>query len=176
MKCKKVINIFAGPGVGKTTIASELFLNLKIKGIDAELALEYAKELVFDKRMDILKCDQLYIFAKQNRRLLRLMGDAEFVITDAPLPLTMYYFNQETNIYDEDIFKKLVMDTFNKYPNYNILLKRNMNFKYQEVGRYQTEEQAVQMDYEIEKFLKSCSINYIEHLAGTPINMEKIIN
>lgn len=59
----KIINLIGGPGVGKSTLAAEIFAELKKKGKSAELALEYAKDQVWDENLRILK-DQLYIFGK----------------------------------------------------------------------------------------------------------------
>jgi adenylylsulfate kinase-like enzyme len=41
-----VINLFGGPGTGKSTLAAALFTDLKMKGINAELVTEFAKDLV----------------------------------------------------------------------------------------------------------------------------------
>ena len=41
-----VVNLFAGPGSGKSTTCAGLFSKLKLAGIYCEMVLEYAKELV----------------------------------------------------------------------------------------------------------------------------------
>ena len=43
-----VINLFSGPGVGKSTTAAMVFAKLKMNGVDCEMALEFAKEKVWD--------------------------------------------------------------------------------------------------------------------------------
>ena len=43
MKKTLVINLFGGPGVGKSTLCASVFAKLKIMGIDCEMATEYAK-------------------------------------------------------------------------------------------------------------------------------------
>ena len=42
----KVLNLYGGPGVGKSTGAAYIFSMLKLAGINCELVREYAKELV----------------------------------------------------------------------------------------------------------------------------------
>jgi adenylate kinase family enzyme len=64
----KVINLFGGPGSGKSTLAAGLFERMKIQGLSVELVTEYAKDMVWERRGNILD-DQLYILAKQHRRL-----------------------------------------------------------------------------------------------------------
>lgn len=40
----KVINLFAGPGSGKSTTCAGVFSKLKLAGVNCEMALEYAKD------------------------------------------------------------------------------------------------------------------------------------
>jgi len=88
-----VINIFGGPGVGKSTLAAEVFAHFKKNKLNIELVTEYAKDLVWEERNNILK-DQLYILAKQNRRLERLRNKGiDVVVTDSPLLLGKIYFD-----------------------------------------------------------------------------------
>ena len=67
----RVINILAEPSAGKSTTAAGLFYKMKQDGLRVELVNEYAKDAVWDNRQDIL-ADQLYMLAKQNRKLERL--------------------------------------------------------------------------------------------------------
>jgi len=42
-----VVNLFAGPGAGKTTTMAGLFSKLKLDNIVCEMATEFAKELTW---------------------------------------------------------------------------------------------------------------------------------
>ena len=46
-----VINLFGGPGCGKSTIAAELFAILKKQGYEVELVTEYAKDKVWEESL-----------------------------------------------------------------------------------------------------------------------------
>lgn len=46
----KVINLFGGPGIGKSTLAAGLFEHMKIAGFNVELVNEYAKDMVWEQR------------------------------------------------------------------------------------------------------------------------------
>ena len=59
----KVINLFGGPGAGKSTIAAGLFYNMKIAGYNVERADEWIKDKVYEGTKYPFK-DQLYTFAK----------------------------------------------------------------------------------------------------------------
>ncbi len=157
MKIKKVINIFGGPGSGKSVLAAELFTHMKKIGMNVELITEYAKMLTYEERRNILSEDQLYVFAKQHRKIFRVRNVVEYVIVDSPLLLSEIYFN-DTNIYDKEMFKDFVQMTFNKYPNFNIYLQRNISLKYQEVGRNQNEVEAKEIDNEVYKLLEDNNI------------------
>ena len=49
-----VVNLFAGPGAGKTSCAWEIASELKKRGIVTEYVPEYAKELVWDENYEAL--------------------------------------------------------------------------------------------------------------------------
>ena len=70
-----VVNCYAGPGAGKTTCAWEVASQLKKKGINTEYVSEYAKELVWEGKYDVLE-NQEHLFAEQAKRLERLRGKA----------------------------------------------------------------------------------------------------
>jgi adenylate kinase family enzyme len=65
-----VVNLFAGPGSGKSTFCASVFAKLKILGIDSEMSLEYAKDIVWEESYQKLD-HQIYIFGKQLHRLQR---------------------------------------------------------------------------------------------------------
>lgn len=137
----KVINLYGGPGTGKSTTAAELFALMKRAGYRVELVTEYAKDLTYDKRTNTLS-DQLYILAKQNARLSRLVGQADVVITDSPLLLGLVY--AKPNYFPS--YPGLMADVFDQYDNVNIRLIRDPEKVYSNLGRTQTEEEAKALD------------------------------
>ena len=54
----KVLNFYGGAGIGKSTIAADIFSKLKRKGHKTELVGEYAKWLWYQNATDIVQ-DQL---------------------------------------------------------------------------------------------------------------------
>lgn len=56
----KVLNFFGGAGIGKSTIAADVFSKLKRKGYKTELVGEYAKWLWYQNATEIVE-DQLYL-------------------------------------------------------------------------------------------------------------------
>lgn len=145
-----VINLWGGPGCGKSTTMAKIFSELKIKGYNVEMVSEFAKDLVYENRMDTMK-DELYIFAKQNHRLFRVKDKVDIIVTDRPLPLTCVY----DKVYgkNDKNLHTLVRRTFKEYDNINILLGFNEN-NYKKEGRLQTKEEALNLHHKIAEELE----------------------
>lgn len=151
----KVVNLFAGPGVGKSVMAADIFSVIKKNGGSAELAGEYAKDMVYESRTNILT-DQVYVLAKQNRRLHRLRDKVDWVISDSPLLLSPVY--AAADYYPH--FNDLAFDIFNSYENINLFLERPADRVYQDVGRTQKAAEAIEFDAKIKDFLDEHWVPY----------------
>lgn len=160
----KVLNLFGGPGCGKSTTAAGLFFEMKKMGLNVELVQEYAKDMVYEQRHNVLS-DQIYVFAKQQRRVSRLQNSGiEWVITDSPIPLGLVYLQPGAL---SDHFHHLVWEVFNKYDNHNFVLSRNV--KYNPVGRNQKlEAEAVEFDLAVQSLLKTWQVPYTNIVGGEP--------
>lgn len=148
-----VINLFAGPGAGKSTTAAGLFFLMKQAGFKVELVHEYAKQMVWEERQNILT-DQLYLTAKQNRCLERLRNKIDFVITDSPLLLGRIYASPDYYT----AYKTLLLQLWHSYDNVNFFLKRLK--PYVPLGRNQSECQAVQLDIAIELMMGDLGLKW----------------
>lgn len=161
-----IINLFGGPGCGKSTAAADVFAGLKWKGVDCEMALEFAKDKVWEKSYEVLQ-NQIYVFGKQLHRVHRLIGQVEVVITDSPLPFSLMYGDNESYA-----FKALVLEVFNRYNNENFLLHRTKG--YNPNGRMQTEEEAKVLDKKMKNLLIDNKILYTDFEA-TKENIQEIL-
>jgi len=162
-----VINLFGGPGCGKSTIAALLFGKLKQNGINCEMALEYAKDKVWEESLKTLD-DQIYVFGKQLHKIWRLNDKVDVIITDSPLLFSIIY-DKENNI---DL-KNLVISTFNRFNNFNCLIRRQT--EYQQEGRYQNESEAKEIDNLIVNLLEENDIMYNLY-DDINTNVDKIFN
>lgn len=141
-----VVNLYGGPGSGKSTLAAGIFALLKLEGVNAELVTEYAKELVWGKDFKTLSIQE-YVFAEQYRRLQRLRGLVEVVVTDSPLLLSLVY----SQPLDKPLHE-LVWDRYNEFANLDIFVKRVK--PYNPHGRSSSEEKSKERDAEIKKMLE----------------------
>jgi nicotinamide riboside kinase len=153
MKDTIVVNFFAGPGCGKSTGASWLFSQLKLNGVDCEYVSEFAKDKVWENNGEVFKCE-FYITGKQSFKVSRCFGKVDVIITDSPIAISMVYS-------ESDKFKAAVLEEFNKYEknNMNILLRRTV--PYDQNGRFQTEDEAKNIDDKIKNTLDESEIPYM---------------
>lgn len=156
---QKVINFFAGPGAGKSTLGTGLFAELKFRQLTPELAYEWIKDAEYEGRNTaggVLQRSQEYIFAKQHFRLARLAGKVDYVITDSPVILGVAYS-------DPDYLPSLertIVEAHSRYDNLNFFVKRTKD--YIQVGRSQTRDQAVEKDEQIKAILDKYKLPYLE--------------
>jgi len=145
---QRVINLFGGPGSGKSTGAAYVFAKLKMHGINCELVQEYAKDKVWQNDLEVFN-NQLYVIGKQSFRMSRLKGKVDVIITDSPIIMGSIYC-KNTPYYEP--FHETLNIVHKTYENFNYILKRCK--PYNPAGRFQDEEGAKLIDVEIEELLK----------------------
>lgn len=160
-----VVNLFAGPGTGKSTSCAQIFSELKWMGVNCEMAREFAKDKVWEESFKVLD-DQIYIFGKQQHRMKVLIGQVDVIITDSPLLLSVIYDKS-----GNQNFKNLVLDTYNQFENINIFLEREK--PYNPKGRVQNEEKAKHLDNQIKDLLTELNISFIT-MKGNNVEISKI--
>jgi nicotinamide riboside kinase len=160
-----VVNLFGGPGVGKSTTAAAVFSLLKLHDVDCELVPEFAKDLVWEERFKTFE-NQYYIFGKQQHRLWRVKGKVAVVVTDCPLMLSPIYGERYNNT--NKFFAKNVAEIVESFNNLNILLTRTK--KYNQNGRNETEDQAREVDKAVTTILSDFGMSWKE----VPGNFEGI--
>ena len=163
------VNLYAGPGVGKSTTAAGLFFLLKMQAISCELVQEYARELVFED--SIHTTPQMDILRAQYKRQALVHKRAKVVVTDAPL--SMSYVYSHPDLYPEiTTFLRQVED----WNTLNVLLERDISTSYAQEGRYQPVEQAQQVHARIMHHFhqRYPQTGYVLNV-GTPNCMETLV-
>ena len=153
MKSKiRRINLYGGPGAGKSTNAARIFAELKLRNYSVEAVHEYVKAWTYmDKPVEGF--DQVYLFAKQMyKEETILRSGVDLIVTDAPLYLTCFY----SKMYAKSISSNLVSlaSAFEEeYPSLNIIVKRPIDKVYDTKGRYQTELESKEFDEKIRYYI-----------------------
>jgi len=115
-------------------------------------------------RKKIRPVDSFHINASQMQKETNLLGRVDFVVTDAPIELSYMY----DKLYNNSQVLKAVIDEYKirrgEVIVKNIFIKRSK--KYDMRGRYQTEEQAVELDQITKDLMKEFNLDYIEVPTG----------
>lgn len=158
-----VVNLFAGPGAGKTTCAWEIASELKKRGVEAEYVSEYAKEFVWDGRTDILDGSlehQEMLFTEQAHRINRLLGKVDVVVTDSPTILGLLYLKEPNGNFEAQVLRD-----FNRHKNFNLFINRGHVF--QQAGRIHNASESIAIDKRVQDFLQAHQIYYGTYYHST---------
>lgn len=137
MKRTILIEFYAGPGAGKSTLAAQVFHLLKSStNRSVELVQEAAKESAWVKH----PIHQPDVFYEQARRVDRLMGVVDVVITDSPLALSGHYGGERWRSIGNAIYRLWHLE----HSVWKLFLHRTK--AYDPRGRYQTEMEAKLID------------------------------
>lgn len=148
-----VVNLHAGPGAGKSTMAAHVFFLLKSQGINCELVREYAKDIVWERSQHMLAYQE-HLFGEQFKRFAILMDQVDVIITDAPIMLMSVYGDHLSTAY-----KTLVREKHDEFgPSLDYYLQREKRFH--EEGRVQTSEQATRLDTKVKVCLDKYGISH----------------
>jgi deoxyadenosine/deoxycytidine kinase len=165
----KIVNLFGGPGIGKSSIASGITYKLKKRHVSCDNPYEFPKLLAWDDNKSAIK-DQLYVLANQHRGITKSYGKVDYIIVDSPILLSVvykdYYQDNEypSNLYQES-FDNFIVELFKQYDSINILLKRTDGL-HNNRERYQSLDESKGLDVKIESILNKWDIPYLEVEVG----------
>jgi N12 class adenine-specific DNA methylase len=168
-----VINAFAGPGAGKTTSCLEVAEKLKKQGFVTEYVQEYAKELVYDNNLIMLDGHyehQFDILKEQVKRINRLYGKVDFILTDSPVLLNNTYLNEDKGTNDYVTYCENVKKIYTLYDNFNYFVKRDKS-AFEEEGRIHNLEQSIVIDDELKNTLHNNQIDFATYTHSTIDNI-----
>lgn len=168
-----VINAFAGPGAGKTTSCLEIAEKLKKQGFVTEYVQEYAKELVYDNHLTMLDGHYEHQFAilnEQMKRINRLYGKVDFIVTDSPILLNNTYLNEDKNTKVYSAYTDCVNKLYGLYNNFNYFVERD-TLAFEKEGRIHNLEQSIAIDNELKNMLHDNQIVFDVYTHATIDNI-----
>lgn len=168
----RVVNLYGGPGTGKSIAAAGTFAIAKLLGANTELITEYAKDATWEQRSEKLFKSQEYIFGKQHFRVSRVADQVDFVITDSPILMGAVYMPPD---FPMPSLRQTIYEAHDNYDSINILLKRSG--AYQQDGRSQSLAEAEEKDRQIEALLIDRGVEYttIKFDRKTPFRIINIL-
>lgn len=170
----KVINLFGGSGIGKSTTAAHLFAEMKYRGLHCELVREYVKTWAWQDRK-VGPFDQMYLLGKQSKYESILYGKVDYIVTDSPLLLCPIY--EKFHLGQELVAPaamNFIEDAKTKgVEHLNFVLTRNKHFDPR--GRYDTLEQAQQVDIAVKQFMTERNIPFVEITCEDRQRAEEIL-
>lgn len=172
-----ILNFYGGPGAGKSTSAAMVYAFLKDKGVNAELVREYVKDWAWENRHP-KAYDQLYLLGKQVRRESLLYGKVDVIVTDSPIMLGIYYAEKYGPKHVAHAVRESALSFYRQgqedgHRHVHVMLERVK--KYNPAGRFQTEEQAKDIDVALKSLLDGLKIPYVTYQTGFD-NMKNLVD
>ena len=148
-----IVNLFGGPGSGKSTAAAKIFAALKDLGVNVELVTEFAKDLTWEGAHNTLMFCQPFVTGTQIWRVEKLVqAGVQVVVTDSPPLLGSIYGSK-----DWPGLGELLGHYHHKHSTLNFQLTRVKPFS--QHGRNQNEEEARSLDQQIGWLLDHWGVN-----------------
>jgi predicted ATPase len=150
-----IVNFFGGPGGGKTTAGARLFTELKIRGIDTEMDMELARQMILMEHTSALEC-QPYLFGVALYKLRQTARNTDVVIMDSPLLLNPIYDRNASQA-----LRALAIEEHNRFRNLNIFVERRANAPHSMAGRVHDLRESILLDQRIRDLLDELGESYV---------------
>lgn len=147
-----VVNLYGGPGAGKTTLAHALVADLAKAGVLTEYVPEYAKELIWQGDRSLLDgsvTNQRKVTGEQWNRIKRMLGKVECIVTDSPVTLGMIYADKSDA--DYKAFCDEVEGWSKETRSFNVFVHRRDD--YDQRGRKHTLAESAEADRAIKELI-----------------------
>lgn len=160
------IDYVAGPAVGKSTLAALTFGEIKMRRKLAEWSTEVAKELVWAEEFDILN-NQHEVSRKQYESFRSKADKVDFVVTDGSLIHALYYNRANPdNVCNVERTERDILKWHREFRHLVIYLEREPDAPYEQTGRIQNEQQALDVDRELIHIMNNHQIEFVRLPAG----------
>jgi nicotinamide riboside kinase len=174
------IAILGGPRCGKTTLIQQLYVDMKIMGLDVGCASEYSTDYLRDKGMIESIAEQYGIYLGQ-QKVEEDLSSFDYAITDyatfVPYIYGRYMLGIKKRSKKEiEILKDLYFLALRDLPQYDYIFFVPREFGYSKDGvRWQDETSALEVDAAIKSFLVAENVPYIEVTGTTKERSKKIL-
>lgn len=136
------INFYGGSGTGKSTIAADVYAELKMKGYSVELVREKIKLMAYQGRFPT-SFKQGKIFYDQLDDEDDHLAHVDYIVSDSPLHMNVAYSKHYGFEGWPDLLS-LANRFEEKFPSINFWCHRK--WPYRQEGRYQDETESMKID------------------------------
>ena len=165
-----IVELSGGPGSGKSTLAAGLFSWLKLKGVNAELVTEYAKDLTWEGHTDKLQCQEA-VFGEQVWRIERLLGKVQVIVTDSPVWMSQLY----APVISQPAYSQLISAVYSRWNSkatvFTVSVLRTK--KFEQAGRNQTLAESIRLDADIKRMALGRDSGFM--VTGDIVGIEELI-
>lgn len=175
------IAILGGPRCGKTTLIQQLYVDLKVKGLNVGAATEYSTDYLKEKGMIETIAEQYGIYLGQ-LKLEQSLEEFDYALTDYATFVPYIYGrfmlgDKKRTVKEIEILNDLYTLALRDLPKYDHIFFVPREFGYEKDGvRWQDEEIAVAIDNAIKLFLDSEHVKYTVLSGETKERSEKIMS
>jgi hypothetical protein len=161
-----VVNFIGGAGVGKSLMSALTFAELKMRHLNSEIVSEYAKNLVWQNRLDELD-NQYQVSYEQYRMIKPLDNVVDYIICDSPLLVGVFYNRyHKMNVCNIEKTERMIKSKMSEFKNVYIFLERNLEYPFTQEGRLQNENEAKEIDIKFKSLLEEFELPYLSIVSS----------
>lgn len=162
-----VIAFVGAPGAGKSTASYGATYQFKKRALSVEYVPEVAKDLLYRGLLGKYIPNQTYIVSEQYKKLYDLMGQVNYIVTDAGLEICALHSAHESKVVED-----LAWYLRNKLNQFTIFIERDEeNVAYETSGRKESEAESRVFGQKLEKYLQDNGAKY-QKVVGTDAAIE----
>jgi len=152
------INFFGGPGSGKSTLAHYTMWFLKSLGVQAEFVSEWVKPLTHYPEFVLEPAiHQPMISGMQWISEYRILDTGVLAVSESPILLGAVYDDSSVGC---GRWLELWNSVEERWPSLNFVMKRRLDDVYAPQGRWETEEQAREVDDKLLELLDESGVTH----------------
>lgn len=175
------IAVLGGPRCGKTTLMQQLYVDMKIAGLNVGCAAEYSTDYLREKGMIETISEQYGIYLGQ-AKLEDELSAFDYAVTDYATFVPYIYARfmlgtKERTTKEIEILKDLYGLAIKDIQNYDHIFYVGREFGYEKDGvRWQDEDVAIAVDNAILSFLKTEAVPFTTLTGSTRERAEKALD
>lgn len=173
------IAILGGPGCGKTTLMQQVYVDLKVQGLNVGAVSEYSTKYLKEKGMIETISEQYGIYLGQ-KMLEESLEDFDYAVTDYATFIPYVYArfmlgDKKRTVKEIEILEDLYGLALRDISKYDYIFFVPREFGYKRDGvRWQDEELAKSVDHAIKQFLDAENVFYTTITGSTKQRAEQI--